>query len=94
MRYATLIVGMALAGLLAGCAALEPVPAPDLAPATQTVDATGALPIMERNGAGGLPNGWEPWILHPSKRKTRYETRGRNGDTVVWAHAEIGRAHV
>ena len=88
MRYATLIGGMALAVLLAGCAALEPVPAPDLAPATQTVDATGALPIMERNGAGGLPNGWEPWILHPSKRKTRYETRGRNGDTVVWAHAD------
>lgn len=48
----------------------------------------GALVMLERNAQEGLPQGWEPWILHPSKRKTRYETRGRNGDTVVWAHAD------
>ena len=88
MRLARIAAISALAGWMAGCAVLEPSAPPDSAAAPKTVDATGVLPVMERAGAGGLPSGWEPWILHPSKRKTRYETRGRNGDTVVWAHAD------
>ena len=88
MRFARLVAIFALGAWLAGCAVMEATPPSDSATATQMTAPTGALPVMERNGEDGLPAGWEPWILHPSKRKTRYETRGRNGDTVVWAHAD------
>lgn len=80
-RIALTVVAIAA---LSGCAVMEPATPPD----AMSAPSEGTVSIMERSGVGGLPAGWEPWILHPTKRKTRYETRGRNGDTVIWAHAE------
>ena len=52
-------------------------------------DASGAVAVLERAPrSAGLPQGWEPWILSPAKKKTRYDTRGQNGETVITAHAE------
>ena len=66
------------------------VTAAPVAPQDASVrDASGAVAVLERaSQSSGLPQGWEPWILSPAKKKTRYDTRGQNGDTVIVAHAE------
>ncbi len=88
MKLVRVVAACAISAAVSGCAVLEPSTRPDDSGTVQPADSTGAVSVMERNSFGGLPNGWEPWVLHPSKRKTRYETRGRNGDTVVWAYAD------
>jgi len=94
---------IALASVLGACATLSPdgslpdrgdVPpgeaAAAVSPQAELVrDASGAVAVLERSSkSSGLPQGWEPWILSPAKKKTRYDTRGQNGDTVIVAHAE------
>ena len=89
MKLGQIALTFVVIAALSGCAVMDSATGPDAAsPDATPAPADGAVSIMERSGVGGLPAGWEPWILHPKKRKTRYETRGRNGDTVVWAHAD------
>jgi hypothetical protein len=89
MKLGQIALTFVVIAALSGCAVMDSATGPDAAsPSATPAPADGAVSIMERSGVGGLPAGWEPWILHPKKRKTRYETRGRNGDTVVWAHAD------
>lgn len=92
---------IALAYLASACATLEhdradEALAPQRAATSQPLpqdassrDQSGAVSVLERAPrASGLPHGWEPWILSPAKKKTRYDTRGNNGDTVVLATAD------
>ena len=81
--------------LLGACASLQAPQemASPRAPALESPsDGSGRaadMVVLERAARSStLPDGWEPWILHPSKKRTRYETRGRNGDTVIWASAD------
>ncbi len=85
IRFALLLL---IAFGLAGCASFQsPAPETDL-PGPLKPDPEGGVAVMERGAAGGMPTGWEPWILHPSKKRTRYEARGRSGDTVISAYAD------
>ena len=88
MKRVRLALPLLIAFALAGCASLQSSPSEPDVPGPLKPDPEGAVAVMERGAAGGMPPGWEPWILHPSKRKTRYEARGRNGDTVISAYAD------
>ena len=96
MRFYRSWFVLVLSALAGACAVLpeashEPLTTSSDASAARApaaADTSGGLSVLERNAQEALPTGWEPWILHPSKRRTRYETRGRNGDTVIWAHAD------
>ncbi len=102
-RFGTIAGAVVLVMLLGACSTLSGedlssdrdetparVTAAPAAPQDASVrDASGAVAVLERaSQSSGLPQGWEPWILSPAKKKTRYDTRGQNGDTVIVAHAE------
>lgn len=88
MSAVRLVLPFVIALGLAGCAGLSAPPPEPAVAGPLKLDQDGSMAVMERGASGDMPAGWEPWILHPSKRKTRYEARGRNGDTVISAHAD------
>ena len=45
------------------------------------------LDIFSSNKTGGLPKGWEPLIIHKTKKRTEYSLVTDAGRTVMHAHA-------
>ncbi len=87
-RVVKRLCGGLIVAVLGGCASLS-----------TTEESGGASPLLtDSNGASLIltrtptdrtyPAGWEPWILHPAKKRTRY-ARGTVGDeAVIRAHAD------
>jgi hypothetical protein len=91
------IVAVALAGWLAGCAGLDVsgggadeatarggAPGPMVAPAASD----GPLAPFSGNPSLRAAGGWSPWILHASKRPTRYRTVLLRNERVLEASAD------
>lgn len=82
-----LCVGV-LAVVLGGCASLSPSEEPVSASPLLT-DSTGASLLLTRTPTDRTyPAGWEPWILHPKKNRTRYVRGGAGDEAVIRAHAD------
>ena len=91
-RFVALAVVLAW---LAGCVSVGPV---DLE--ADAVVARGAVPQSGAQGAAGPlapfssgplllpPEGWTPWVLHATKRPTRYRTVQLGGERVLEASAD------
>ena len=77
---------LALLFLTAGCATHQI----DQALEKSTADRTSAngLAVFSSNAAGGMPDGWEPLILHRNKNRTQYQLVNIEDKTVLHARAE------
>lgn len=89
-RRSWLVGALLVAGALAGCAQTGPTIHPPTATASGAVATSrkpaGEIPSLTVSSsdpaanADSLPPGWEQWILHPSKARTRYRLeKGESG---------------
>lgn len=73
-----------------GSAANSAEPDPGDKPALGAVAAGDAAASAAESASEGLllPSGWEPWILHPSKARTRYRLEKLDGSMTMRADAD------
>lgn len=71
-------------------AAAPRAPAVAVAPPLQAGDlpGIGSLPLFAGAPGKELPDGWEPWTLHPSKARTRYRIDRDADGVIIAAHAD------
>jgi len=97
-----LFVAFAIAALLAGCAGLgerepglgadspgEPRLRPDsVVTPFSAMDRLRSARAAEAAAASASAVGWRPWVLHPTKRPTRYQMVDLGGERVLEASAD------
>jgi hypothetical protein len=89
-------VMVAFAGWLAGCAGLGGPDAGGDAPADAAAAPPAAAPVVPQGPLAPFPpdpsqrasHGWTPWVMHVSKRPTRYRTVTLDGARVLEATAD------
>ncbi len=75
-----------------GLVVIPPLTAAPVKLASSTVESapetTGDAAPDDAVAAGDLPDGWQPWTIHPSKRRTVYRLETRDSGIALRADAE------
>ena len=79
-----ILVATLVGPLMAACVHL---PQTELASNGSESRRDGTISSFSENPTGGLPRGWEPLIIHKTKKQTEYRLISENGKSVLHAHA-------
>jgi hypothetical protein len=75
------LAGILFTALMAGCASVVP-------PIAEDARAHVVTPFSSASSEGGLPNGWQPWIMSRVLNNTRYRIVRDDGKPVLEARSE------